>query len=199
MNNKKSNGPAFGMILTTGAIAHYCETTVKQVNRWIKSGKLPAFQTPGGHYRVSKDEFRKFLERHDIPVIEDFFKESYKKKILVADDDVKMVKVICDILQVRYKELELETAYDGYEALITAGNFQPDLMILDIRMPQVDGLEVCRRLRDNKALSSKIKILAMTAHTESYDRDTVIAAGADEYLVKPVDIKTLVEHIDKMI
>ncbi|MFC1573811.1 helix-turn-helix domain-containing protein, partial [Candidatus Latescibacterota bacterium] len=63
MTPQKPNKLSSGKILTTGAIAHYCETTVKQVNRWIKSGKLTAFQTPGGHYRVSKDEFRKFLER----------------------------------------------------------------------------------------------------------------------------------------
>ena len=110
-----------------------------------------------------------------------------------------MVSVISDILHARYEGLEIETAYDGYEALINAGDFKPDLIILDIRMPRIDGLEVCRRLRGNKAISSSIKILAMTAHSEAYDRKSVLAAGADDYLIKPVDMKTLVEHIDKMI
>ena len=198
-NNFKKNDFVSGSFLSTGKIARYCETTVVQVNRWINNGDLKAFRTPGGQFRVTKETFRDFLERHEMPIREDFFRGEKKKKILIADDDTELVGVICDILQARYEGLELKTAHDGYEALINAGDFKPDLMILDIRMPKIDGLEVCRRLRENEALSSGIRILAMTAHTEAYNRETVLAAGADEYLIKPVDLKTLVKHIDKMI
>ena len=185
--------------LTTKAVARYCHMSDTQIKRWIQNGDLKAIQTPGGHYRITKKDFRDFLERLGMPVIEDFFRGEKKKKILIADDDTEVVDVICDILQARYEGLEFKTAYDGYEALINAGDLKPDLMILDIRMPKIDGLEVCRRLRENESLSSGLKILAMTAHTETYDRDTVLAAGADEYLVKPVDLKTLIEYVEKLI
>ena len=58
-----------------------------QVNRWIKKGSLKAFQNPGGNYRISKKDFREFLENNKIPIAEEFFKDQKRKKILIADDD----------------------------------------------------------------------------------------------------------------
>ena len=199
MPKKLDDGQIPEKLLSTGDIARYCHTGITQINRWIKNGDLKAFKNPGGHYRITKENFRGFLERHGMPVIEDFFKGEKKKKILIADDDTTVVDVISDILVDNYEDLVIEKAYDGYEALIIAGNFNPDILILDIRMPKIDGLEVCRRLRENKAISSSIKILAMTAHAEAYDRDKVISAGADYYLIKPVDLKTLVDYVGKLI
>ena len=169
------------------------------VNRWIKKGTLKAFRNPGGRYRVSKKDFREFLQENGMPVIEDFFREERKKKILVADDDDTVVEVIRDILEEKFEDIELKTACDGYEALITTGSFDPDLLILDMRMPRIDGLEVCRRLRENDAISGKMKILAMTAHSEAYNKEKVLDAGADDYLMKPVDLETLLESIEKFL
>lgn len=199
MGKKAKDNSTTRSLLTTGDIARYCETTVKQVNRWIQKGDLEAFRTPGGHYRIAKEKFREFLERNGMPVNEEFFKAPHNMKVLVVDDDSKLVNVIGDVLKTRYEDWEIEKAHDGYEALITVGNFNPDLLILDIRMPKVDGLDVCRRLRENKVISSRLKILAMTAHSEAYDRETVLAAGADEYLLKPIGMKTLLEYVEKLI
>ena len=90
-------------------------------------------------------------------------------------------------------------AYDGYEALLKTGTLLPDLLIIDIRMPKIDGLEVCRRIRETTTIKPSPKILAITAHSEAYDRDTVLASGADDYLLKPIEIQTLQEHIEKLI
>ena len=92
----------------------------------------------------------------------------------------------------------MKIVHDGYEALITAGSFNPDLVILDIRMPKVDGLEVCKRLRENKNINSKIKILAITGYSEAYDRETVLESGANEYLLKPLDMDVLLENVEKL-
>ena len=193
------NLPINRSILSTGIIARYCETTITQVNRWINSGNLCAFRTPGGQYRITKDDFRDFLERFKMPIREEFFRSERKKRILVADDDDSVVEVIRDIIQDNFEDIDLKTACNGYEALITAGSFKPDLLILDMRMPKIDGLEVCRRLRDNDALSGDMKILAMTAHSDAYNRKKVMNAGADEYLIKPVDMEKLLEHIEVLL
>ena len=199
MSKKFKKEVVKGSFLSTGIIAQYCDTTTVQVSRWIKNGDIKAFRTPGGQYRITQNEFRDFLERIGMPIIEDFFRGENKKKILIADDDETVVGVISDILQEKYDDISLKTAYDGYQALITAGNFNPDLMILDIRMPKIDGLEVCRRIRENEAISSELKILAITAHVDMYDRTSVIDAGADEYLIKPIDIETLLSNVRKLI
>jgi len=185
-------------ILTTGDIARYCETTVKQVNRWILTGKLDYFQNPGGHYRVTKEKFREFLERNNMPVDEEFF-SALRKSILIADDDEALVKAFSFALKKRFKNAHVETALDGYEALIKAGKLNPDLLILDIRMPKIDGLDVCRRLRSESAGERKLKILVVTAHSSEYDREAVLAAGADEFVIKPVSIPKLLAQVENML
>jgi len=185
--------------LTTGDIAHYCHTGISQVKRWIQNGDLKATRTPGGHYRIKQEDFRKFLKRSKIPIIKEFFQGAKKKKILIADDDDGLVDAISEVFLTRYRDVEIETAYDGYKTLIKTGDFKPDLLILDIKMPRIDGLEVCRRLREDKTITPGIKIIAITAHSESYDRDTVIASGADEYLLKPFKMKMLIDYVEKLI
>jgi len=184
-------------LLTTGDIARYCETSVKQVNRWILKGDIEAFRNPGGHYRVTKTKFREFLECNGMPIIDEFFAAPHTK-IMIADDDAAVTKAYSLLIKNHYEESVVETASDGYEALLRTGSFRPDLLILDIRMPKIDGLEVCRRIREDTTTGPGIKIIAVTAHSEAYDRNTVIAAGADEYLIKPIDSNTLLEYVDKM-
>jgi excisionase family DNA binding protein len=188
-----------GPLLSSGEVARYCDTTVKQVNLWINNGLLPAFRTPGGNYRIKREDFRAFLERQGMPIVEKYFRDDHPNKILIADDDDTVVEVIQDIVTRNVHNIEVKTARDGYEALITAGGFNPDLLILDMRMPKIDGLEVCRRLRDNDAISRDMKILAMTAHSDAYQRETVLEAGANEYLIKPIEMDTLLEYIKKLL
>jgi DNA-binding response OmpR family regulator len=134
-----------------------------------------------------------------MPVVEKYFREDRSRRILIADDEETVLEVIGDILKEHIPDSEVKTACDGYEALITAGDFKPDLLILDMRMPKIDGLEVIRRLRDNDAISRNMKILAMTAHSDAYRREAVLEAGADEYLIKPIDMDTLLEYIEKLL
>jgi excisionase family DNA binding protein len=186
-------------LLTTGEIARYCNTSMSQVKRWIQNEDLKAIQTPGGHFRIKKEDFRSFLERMKMPVIEDFFKPMLKKRILIADDDAHIVDSFSELLNATYNDVEIEVAYDGYETLIKTGDFKPDLLILDIRMPKIDGLEVCRRIRQENTKSRKIKILAMSAHSEEYERELVLKSGANEYLLKPISIENLIKQVNILI
>lgn len=199
MTNNSQNDfipdPAF----TTGQVSRYCHVSIVQVIRWINNGDLKAFRHPGGQFRITKKEFRKFLKQHEMPIVEEFFGGIKKKKILIADDDIDLANGIGDIIKNQYKDLQVEVVFDGYEALISVGNVNPDLLILDIRMPKIDGLDVCRRIRNNKAISSHLKILAITGHSEAYDRDTVLTAGANEYLLKPIDKEILLKYIEKLL
>ena len=198
MVNNSQNKSARGMILTTGDIARYCEVTVPQVNRWIKNGDVTAFRHPGGHYRITKKDFKDFLDRNGMPIVENFFQSSGKTKILIADDDAVLVEAFKNALEENIEDVAIETAFDGYETLIKTGNFIPDILILDIKMPKIDGLEVCQRLRKDTHITADIKILAITGHSESYNRTAVLEAGANEYLLKPIDKTTLIEAVEKL-
>ena len=107
-----------------------------------------------------------------------------RKKILVIDDDPELVRLVEYTLS---KDYEVYKAYDGPEGLRQADAVQPDLVILDIMMPGMDGWEVCRRLREK----SEVPILMLTAKGREEDIVRGLDLGADDYLTKPFSVKEL--------
>jgi len=174
---------------TTSEVARYCAVTNDGVLKWIKSGKLKAFSTPGGHYRVSAEDFRAFLEKYEIPVDESFFRGAQRaRSVLVVDDEPDIREIVRRILTELEPSLRIEEASDGYEAGIKIGSLQPDLVILDVMMPRVDGLSLCRSIRENPA-TRDVKVLAITAFPEHDNIRKMYDAGADLCLMKPIQFE----------
>lgn len=111
------------------------------------------------------------------------------KRILVVDDDPEIVSFVKRGLT--YEGYSVETAYDGKDALANARDNEPDLVILDIMMPGLDGLEVSRRLRQ----VSDVPIILLTAKGTVDDKVTGLDSGADDYLVKPFDFDELLARV----
>ncbi|WP_258360505.1 response regulator transcription factor [Moorella sulfitireducens] len=111
-----------------------------------------------------------------------------RNRILVVDDDAKITSMLKRALA--YEGYEVEVAGNGHQALALAAN-QPDLIILDIMLPGLDGLAVCRQLRAH----SDIPILMLTARDDTADRVLGLDTGADDYLVKPFALEELLARI----
>ena len=180
---------------TTGEIAAFCHVTINAVKKWIASGKLEAFKTPGGHFRVSHECFVNFLEKFKLDVKEEMFPE--RKKVLIIDDERDIVEFIRGALESMDQGFVIETAGDGYEALIKVGDFKPELMVLDIRMPKIDGFEVCRRIKGD-ASTREIKILAVTAYGRD-DIDRIVQCGADFGMPKPLKLKEFQRNVQRLL
>jgi len=111
------------------------------------------------------------------------------KRILVVDDDVKAVELVK--LYLNRDGYRVLTAYDGIEALRLARESHPDLIVLDLMLPGIDGLEVCRTLRDE----SDVPIIMLTAMTTDQDRLTGLDLGADDYVTKPFSPRELAARV----
>jgi excisionase family DNA binding protein len=184
-----SDGEGTRRFFTTTEVARYCAVTNDGVLKWIKSGKLRAFSTPGGHYRIAAEDFRAFLEEYDIPVDEAYFRgEKKERSILVVDDEADIREIVRRILQEIDPELKIEEAQDGYEAGIKIGNLSPDLVIMDVMMPRVDGISLCKSIRENPE-TRLIKVLAITAFPEQDNIKKMYDAGADLCLIKPLQFE----------
>ena len=146
------------------------------------------FQDAGGHFRIKSDEFMAFLDRYKLEIKEEAFPE--RRRILVVDDEPGIVEFIKGTLEMMERNFLIETASDGYEALIKVGDFKPELLILDIKMPKIDGLEVCRRLKSDEA-TKHIKILVVTAYGQTEIASAILKCGADVCLSKPLNLKAL--------
>lgn len=114
-------------------------------------------------------------------------------RILVAEDNLANLELMREILDIQGHEI-IE-AHDGSEALLQAELASPDLILLDVNMPVLNGFEVLERLRGNPQLAA-IKVVALTAYAMRGDREKALQAGFDGYLTKPIDIQTLTETIE---
>lgn len=117
-----------------------------------------------------------------------------KKKVLIVDDEPDIVETIRFSLE--YENIECLSAYDGEEALQKARKENPDLIILDIMLPKINGYKISRLLKFDKNFRA-IHIIMLTARTQEKDIQLGRETGADEYIIKPFDIDTLTRTIKK--
>lgn len=180
---------------TTGEVATICHVTINAVKKWIASGKLKAFRTPGGHFRVDKSDFQEFISKYKFN--DNIEIGSSNKKVLIVDDEPQVLEYLKATLEATEVDYDIETAVDGYDALIKVGDFSPDLLIIDIRMPRLDGVEVCKRLKTNPK-TKDMKILAVTAFG-SDDMNRIVKAGADKCLPKPLNTSEVQKNVDRLL
>jgi CheY-like chemotaxis protein len=116
------------------------------------------------------------------------------KKILVIEDNEMNRDMLCRRLS--RKGYSVLTASDGMQGIDVARSDSPDVIIMDLSLPRIDGWEACRRLKADRSTNG-IPIIALTAHAMSTDRDKALAAGCDDFDTKPVDFTRLVEKIER--
>jgi CheY-like chemotaxis protein len=117
-------------------------------------------------------------------------------RILLADDNEANLNAICDYLHARGYLISI--ARDGYEALVLADEVQPDLILMDIQMPRLDGLAAIRRLRALPAYAVT-PIIALTALAMPGDEARCLEAGASEYMAKPVSVRALARAVQRLL
>ena len=119
-------------------------------------------------------------------------------RILIVDDDPGVRQLLVDALAFNGSDYIVETAVDGLDAGMKLERFQPDLVLLDVVMPGMGGLEVCNRIRRRKELDGT-KIIILTGAPEGGKAETSLVYGADLFLQKPQPIDVLLEHIDELL
>jgi DNA-binding response OmpR family regulator len=112
-----------------------------------------------------------------------------KQKILIVDDDVNIAELIS--LYLTKECFDTMMVHDGEEAILKFGSYQPNLILLDLMLPGIDGYEVCREIRKN----SSVPIIMLSAKGEIFDKVLGLELGADDYIIKPFDSKELVARV----
>jgi two-component system, OmpR family, alkaline phosphatase synthesis response regulator PhoP len=119
-----------------------------------------------------------------------------ESKVLIIEDDPATTRLVDYSL--RHHGYQVITAANGLEGIRKAKSEAPDLVILDVMLPGMDGFEICHRLRTEPA-TSKIKILMFSAKTQDADRETGMKMGADDYLTKPAAPAEIVARVEKLL
>jgi len=182
-------------IFTTSEIAGMLGVHQITISRWVNSGKLKSMFTLGGHRRIKEKDLVRFFRENDMPVPEDLDIPPEKVKVLVVDDDEPVLDVTAGSLRQR-SDFDVSVARDGFEAGRMVGEVNPDIVILDIRLPGVDGFSVCESIKKNYP---ETRVIAITGFGSDEVQKKIMDAGADLYLEKPFDLKYLILEIESVL
>lgn len=170
---------------TTFKIGQICGVNPTTVQNWIKENKLRAFQTPGGHRRVQSEDLIAFLKKFGMPIPPELDQKA--PLILIVDDETDILDMIGDLMQSEDRDVEVAKAQSGVEALLMIGERKPDLLILDLKMPGMDGYEVCHKLKSSPG-TRNIRIVAISGDHSKAVEERIMETGADLFFTKPLDI-----------
>ena len=178
--------------LSTFAIAEKLHVDPGSVANWIDQKLLKAHRTPGGHRRVAVEDLLRFLREHKIPIPAGL--ETQPVRVLVVDDEPAITKVIAHAVKKAHPDYEVLEANDGFHAGSMVATHRPDVVILDLRMPGMDGFEVCRLIKSQEA-TKHAEVLAMTAYPSAEAEKTILECGARACLNKPLDMDRLLREV----
>lgn len=186
---------AFKTVFTTGEAAKICKVSQQTIIRCFDNGALKGFLVPGSRFRrIPRECLLTFMKENNIPT--DAL-ESGKRKILVVDDNLEMVELLVKVLESDGR-FETRTANNGFLAGMLVREYRPDLIILDVMLPDINGRDVCVFVRSDKTLES-VKIVCVSGEVEKDKIDELIKAGADEFIPKPFNMDNLIEHICRLL
>lgn len=183
--------------LSVGQVAEICRVSKKTVLNWIYDGGLKAFTTYGGHYRIWPANIKKFLDSTGMDIPFDFV-DDRTTHILVIDDDPDFSNILKSAIATELPDVEVTTTDDGYEGLMLIGELKPQLVILDIKMPKLDGFQVLELLKHRKT-EQEPKVLVVTGYLDAETKQQLSKTIADHWIDKVNDISTMIKTISAYI
>lgn len=178
-------------VFTTGEAAKICKVSQQTIIRCFDNGSLKGFRVPGSRFRrIPRDQLFSFMKDNGIPT--DAL-ENGKKKLLIVDDEQDLVDLMADAFE-RDGRFEIRTANNGFDAGMQVKEFRPDMVVLDVMLPDINGKEVCQRVRSDKTLDS-VKIICISGMIEQEKVGDLREAGADDFVQKPFVVDRLIERV----
>ena len=183
--------------LNVGLVAKICRVSKKTVLNWIYKDALKAFTTLGGHYRIWPGDLKKFMVMAGLDVPFQFIDERQTTFLIVDDDDAYRM-LLKEAICANFPTADVITTEDGYEALLLIGERRPNVLLLDLRMPKLDGFQVLELLRPRKKDSS-MKVVVLSGYIDDESREKLKHSVADELWEKRKDIHDLIGSLRLML
>jgi len=182
-------------VFTTGEAAKICKVSQQTIIRCFDSGQLKGFRVPGSRFRrIPREQLYSFMRDNGIPT--DAL-ESGKRKVLIVDDDEELVELISDVLE-RDGRFEVRAANNGFDAGMMVKEYRPDLIVLDIMLPDINGKEVCQRVRNDKSMDD-VCIICISGMVEEDKVGELRLAGANDFMHKPFEVERLIERMCQLL
>ncbi len=177
-------------VFTTGEAAKICKVSQQTIIRCFDNGTLKGFRVPGSRFRrIPREQLYSFMKDNGIPT--DAL-ESGKRRVLIVDDDEELVELLSDVFA-KDGRFDIRTANNGFDAGMLVREFRPDLVVLDVMLPDINGKEVCQRVRSDERLES-VKIICISGMVEQDKIAELREAGANDFMHKPFNVDRLLDR-----
>lgn len=183
--------------LNVGLVAKICRVSKKTVLNWIYKDALKAFTTFGGHYRIWPGDLKEFLVKSGLDVPFQFVDER-KTTFLIVDDDPSYSNLLKEALCSRFPSADVVMTDDGYEALLLIGERRPQLLLLDLRMPKIDGFQVLELLRQRNK-DHTMKVVILSAYLDEETRARLRDQMVDQAFDKSENIGLMLQSIERLL
>jgi len=181
-------------VFTTGEVAAVCGVSADTVSRWFDLGQIDGYRLgPGGDRRIPYDSLRKFMLSHGIPLER---LEEGERRVLVVDDDPYYLDIIPSVLT-RNEDYAVLTASTGFDAGAMVVEHNPQVVILDIHLSDMDGRMVCERIK-GRAETRNTRILGISGFLDDDEAAGLSDYGFDDFLKKPFQIDELSDRVQRL-
>jgi len=189
------SGKSKTQILTPNQAAEILMVSPATVRLWAAKGHLKALTTPGGHRRFRMSDIKSFARDQAITLnIED----DNSISILIVDDDTQFSGYLAELLPSFDARISVQVANDGFEAGKSVHIFKPNMILMDLMMPSMDGFETCKSIKEDPE-TAHIRVIGMTGFASQDNINRILGLGAEACLTKPIDEDELESYIQLLL
>jgi excisionase family DNA binding protein len=180
-----------GEWMTLGQAARFLGVAQSTIRKWSDQGRVPAFYTPGGHRRYRRADLERFLDRSGPGG-----RPRAGPLVLLVDDDERVRELVR--VNLEFEGYTVTEAGDAEEGMAAIERAKPDLVLLDVMMPHVDGWEMLRRIQDRYGVGA-IPVVMFSGKADEQARTEAAERGAQAFVGKPFDLQQLIEQAKQIL
>lgn len=177
--------------MTPGEVSELLMVSGASVRLWAEKGDLKSLTTPGGHRRFLHSDVENFARQKGIELNGRY---DNRHRILIVDDNKPFADMLTKLLLNHADEIDVVVVYNGFDAGLKLQQFMPDIILLDLLMPGLDGFQVCETIKQSE-LTKEIRVIAMTGYASDENISKILKVGAEQCLVKPFEPDVILEFV----
>ena len=181
---------------STFDVGRICNVAHTTVINWIERKELVAHSTPGGHRRVYYNDLLTFLKQYNMRIPPELLETEKKPSILIVDDEAEVLVMLSRAFREHAPQFNVHTTQNGMEALMIVGREPPAVIILDVVMPNMDGLTALKEMR---AVGDDFGAIIFTGYGDESSAIQAMREGAFNFIKKPIDLEQLIVSVEKAI
>ena len=198
--NKDSNKT---IVYSALEVANICGVVNQTAINWIRNGYLKAFSTPGGQYRIYLEDLVDFMKDRNMKIPTELLEASQQKKsisasILIVDDDRGLNQVVTKFIEKEIPDLSIFQAFDGFEAGAIMAEKKPNIILLDLDLPGVNGEDLFKKINASEEFGKPV-VCVMTALKDETVLDRLKDNGVENFFIKPLNLVEISDTVKDLI